>query len=67
LRCYGKALAQREEAVRNGKLTTIIFIRDRNSKKQEISGYIDFAQRLKTDNMVRRSRLRRVDPGMAPG
>ena len=31
--------------MRNGKLTTIIFIRDRNSKKQEISGYIDFAQR----------------------
>jgi len=46
-----KALAQREEAVRNGKLTTIIFIRDRNAKKQEISGYIDYAHRLKTENL----------------
>eukprot|EP00899_Mesostigma_viride_P017864 jgi/Mesvir1/26079/Mv06802-RA.1 len=45
------ALAQREEAVRAGKLTTIIFIRDRNSKGQEVSGYIDFANRLKSDNM----------------
>ena len=39
-----QALAQREEAVRNGKLTTIIFIRDLNAKKQEVSGYIDYAQ-----------------------
>ena len=46
-----QALAQREEAVRNGKLTTIIFIRDRNAKKQEISGYIDYAHRLKTENL----------------
>jgi len=45
-----KALAQREEAVRNGKLTTIIFIRDLNAKKQEVSGYIDYAHRLKTEN-----------------
>jgi hypothetical protein len=42
-----QALAQREEAVRNGKLTTIVFIRERNSKGQEVSGYIDFAFRLK--------------------
>lgn len=45
-----QALAQREEAVRNGKLTTIIFIRDLNAKKQEVSGYIDYAHRLKTEN-----------------
>lgn len=32
------ALAEREELVRNGKLTTIIFLRDRNAKGQEISG-----------------------------
>ena len=51
LSSYSQALAQREEAVRNGKLTTIVFIRDRNSKKQEISGYIDFAHRLKTENL----------------
>ena len=36
--------------VRNGKLTTIIFIRDRNHKGQEVSGYIDYAHRLKTEN-----------------
>ncbi|MEW5316783.1 MAG: hypothetical protein WDW38_008133 [Sanguina aurantia] len=46
-----QALKDREEAVRNGKLTTIIFIRDTNSKGQEVSGYIDFGHRLKTENM----------------
>lgn len=45
-----KALADREELVRSGKLTTIIFIRDVNHKGQEISGYIDFGHRLKTEN-----------------
>ena len=44
------ALAAREELVRNGKLTTIIFIRDKNAKGQEVSGYIDYALRLKTEN-----------------
>ena len=44
------ALANREELVRNGKLTTIIFVRDKNPKKQEVSGYIDYALRLKTEN-----------------
>ncbi len=29
-----QALKDREEAVRNGKLTTIVFIRDKNSKGQ---------------------------------
>eukprot|EP01112_Ceratiomyxa_fruticulosa_P022561 TRINITY_DN829_c0_g4_i1.p1 TRINITY_DN829_c0_g4~~TRINITY_DN829_c0_g4_i1.p1 ORF type:complete len:242 (-),score=50.14 TRINITY_DN829_c0_g4_i1:60-785(-) len=43
-------LADREEMVRSGKLTSIIFIRDKNSKGQEISGYIDYAHRLKTEN-----------------
>eukprot|EP01113_Clastostelium_recurvatum_P000497 TRINITY_DN10227_c0_g1_i3.p1 TRINITY_DN10227_c0_g1~~TRINITY_DN10227_c0_g1_i3.p1 ORF type:complete len:241 (-),score=48.02 TRINITY_DN10227_c0_g1_i3:377-1099(-) len=43
-------LADREEMVRNGKLTSIIFIRDRNRKGQEISGYIDYAHRLKTEH-----------------
>jgi len=43
-------LAKREDAVTNGKLTSIIFIRDYNSKGQEISGYIDYAHRLKSDN-----------------
>lgn len=45
-----QALAQREELVRNGKLTTIIYIRDKNSKGQEVSGYIDYAHRLKSEN-----------------
>lgn len=45
-------LASREEFVRSGKLTTIIFIRHFNSKKQEISGYIDYAQRLRTDDFT---------------
>eukprot|EP00744_Colponema_vietnamica_P005950 GILI01008671.1.p1 GENE.GILI01008671.1~~GILI01008671.1.p1 ORF type:complete len:236 (+),score=18.84 GILI01008671.1:51-758(+) len=45
-----QALADREELVRNGKLTTIIFIRDKNSKGQEVSGYIDYAHRCKTEN-----------------
>ena len=45
LACCVQALKDREEAVRNGKLTTIIFIRDRNVKGQEVSGYIDYGHR----------------------
>jgi hypothetical protein len=45
-----KALADREELVRSGKLSTIIFIRDRNRRNQEVSGYIDYAHRLKTED-----------------
>lgn len=45
-----QALATREELVRNGKLTTIIFVRDFNSKGHEVSGYIDLAHRLKTES-----------------
>ena len=44
------ALASREELVRSGKLTSIIFIRDKNKRGQEVSGYIDYAQRLKTED-----------------
>ena len=40
-----QALAEREENVRNGRLTTIIYIRDKNGRGQEISGYIDYAHR----------------------
>ncbi|XP_078399963.1 cilia- and flagella-associated protein 299 isoform X1 [Cetorhinus maximus] len=43
------ALAEREEANRSGKMTSIIFIRDYNSHGQEISGYIDYSHRLKTE------------------
>lgn len=71
-----RALAEREESNRNGKLNvsrvrvqirkwitgwrtktmtfknyqSIIFIRTKNGKNQEISGYIDYSQRLTTDN-----------------
>jgi len=45
-----KELADRELMNREGKLTTIIFIRCLNSKGHEVSGYIDYAQRLKTDD-----------------
>mmetsp|Transcript_846 Transcript_846/g.1632 ORF Transcript_846/g.1632 Transcript_846/m.1632 type:complete len:242 (-) Transcript_846:315-1040(-) len=45
-----RALAEREKNVRHGKLTTIVFIRDKNSKGQEISGYIDYGHRLENDD-----------------
>ncbi|XP_009636315.1 cilia- and flagella-associated protein 299 [Egretta garzetta] len=45
-----RALAEREEANRTGKISTIIFIRDRNSRRQEVSAYIDYAHRLATDD-----------------
>lgn len=43
-------LAKREQMVRNGKLTTIIFIRTVNNRGQEVSGYIDYGYRLLTEN-----------------
>ena len=49
---YMQALAEREELVRSGKLTTIIFIRDYNSKGQEVSGYIDLAHRMRTEDFL---------------
>ncbi|XP_076721192.1 cilia- and flagella-associated protein 299 isoform X3 [Callospermophilus lateralis] len=45
-----KALAVREEDNRNGKVSSVIFIRDKNSHGQEVSGYIDYAHRLKTQD-----------------
>lgn len=48
-RPFLQALAAREELVRNGKLTCIIFLRDVSAKGQEVSGYIDFAHRLKLE------------------
>ncbi|CAG5918910.1 unnamed protein product, partial [Menidia menidia] len=45
-----KSLAEREEANRSGKMTSLIFIRDRNTLGQEVSGYIDYAHRLKTQD-----------------
>ncbi|XP_068594906.1 cilia- and flagella-associated protein 299 [Brachionichthys hirsutus] len=45
-----KALAEREEVNRSGKMTSVIFIRDHNTLGQEVSGYIDYAHRLKTND-----------------
>ena len=45
-----EALAAREEHVRNGKLFTIVYVRDINSKGCEVSAYIDFAHRLKVES-----------------
>ena len=45
-------LAKREENVRSGKLTSVVFIRDTNATGQEISGYIDYAHRLKTEDFT---------------
>ncbi|XP_054629043.1 cilia- and flagella-associated protein 299 [Dunckerocampus dactyliophorus] len=45
-----KALSEREEANRAGKMTSLIFIRDRNALGQEVSGYIDYAHRLKVQD-----------------
>jgi hypothetical protein len=44
-----QALRDREEAVRNGKLCTIVFIRVANARGQEVSGYVDFGHRLSAD------------------
>lgn len=45
-----KALAEREADVRSGRMTTIIFIRQKKKEHNEISGYIDLAHRLKNEN-----------------
>ena len=46
-------LAQREKAIRSGKLTSIIYIRMKHPKNgYEISGYIDYAHRLKEDSKI---------------
>lgn len=47
-----QALAEREELLRSGKLTTILFVRDYNSKGQEVSGYIDLAFRMKNEDFT---------------
>ena len=44
------ALAHWEELVWNGRMTTIIFIRAEPGDKNEISGYIDLAYWLKTED-----------------
>jgi hypothetical protein len=43
-------LQQREYDVRNGRKSTIIFVRYRELSGREISAYIDYRERLKVDN-----------------
>ena len=60
-------LQRREEAVRNGKLATILFVRDFNSRRQEVSGYIDVGERLADGSMdaVFANKVRAVADGDA--
>eukprot|EP00047_Mylnosiga_fluctuans_P023631 m.142617 g.142617 ORF g.142617 m.142617 type:complete len:251 (-) comp9651_c0_seq2:2460-3212(-) len=46
------ALAEREQANRDGKLATIIYVRLRNARGQEVSGYVDYSQRLLFEDMT---------------
>nr|CCC53886.1 conserved hypothetical protein [Trypanosoma vivax Y486] len=56
------ALARREELVRSGKLSTIIFLRD-IVRGQEVSAYIDYGHRLKTEDFSEYfSRRKRLTP-----
>lgn len=43
-------LSKRETDVRNGRKSTIIFIRYKDANKKEYSAYIDYRERLKNDN-----------------
>ena len=43
-----QALADREADVRSGRLSTIVYVRDRNAGGQEVSGYIDYGHRRGT-------------------
>ncbi|KAG7465404.1 hypothetical protein JOB18_016093, partial [Solea senegalensis] len=45
-----KALAEREEANRSGRVNSVVFIRDQNPLGQEVSGYIDLAHRLRSQD-----------------
>lgn len=51
-----KAMAEREEAIRNDVMATIIYLRVciKNSKNRlvEVSGYIDLCERLNTENFI---------------
>ncbi|KAF8765014.1 cilia- and flagella-associated protein 299-like isoform X2 [Argiope bruennichi] len=47
-----QALAKREEDNLTGCLATIIFIRDINEKGEEVSAYIDYRHRLRTEDWI---------------
>ncbi|EFJ29413.1 hypothetical protein SELMODRAFT_91784, partial [Selaginella moellendorffii] len=46
-----QALAEREIPIRNGTLSTIVYIRDFNAKGHEISGYVDYGERIRTEDL----------------
>ena len=45
-----RALAEREESIRTGRLSCIAYVRHHNTKGQEVSGYIDINDRMRSDN-----------------
>ncbi|OHS95953.1 hypothetical protein TRFO_37924 [Tritrichomonas foetus] len=45
-------LAEIEDEVRNGQKTALIFIRDFNHSGQEVSGYIDYSDRLRNEDWL---------------
>lgn len=49
---FMQALAKREESLRNGRTTTILFIRMVEAGKNEKSAYIDLAHRMKTEDFA---------------
>ncbi|XP_024379106.1 uncharacterized protein [Physcomitrium patens] len=46
-----KALQDRERPIIEGKLCTVVFIRDYTKAGHEVSGYIDFAERMRTQDL----------------
>ena len=44
-----RALAEREESIRTGRLSCIAYLRHHNAKGQEVSGYIDINDRMRVD------------------
>ena len=44
------ALAKRERSLKNGRMTTILFLRVITHGKNEVSGYIDLADRMKKED-----------------
>ena len=45
-----RALAEREESIRTGRLSCIAYLRHHNTKGQEVSGYIDINDRMRADD-----------------
>ena len=58
-----QALADRELAVREGRLATIIFVRVHNSRGQECSAFIDYGERLEAGGMDAAFAGSKLQPG----